>query len=293
MRLLFIILAIIVGGIYYFAEYKADEIARSIIESKATEFAKRPIKIESLKIDFLKERLTFKDIVIQNNDGYDGNLVEIKDLVFITDLATLSQPVVRVKVLSLKGIKFQYKVEIKDGTLIDKIKFLVKAFESSGQGLGGLGQDSNVQKPIDKDFLIKKLLINDLSAQVISNDGQINEIAKMNNMEFQNVGTTEDANQFKDVAKIIGINIVKTVTEEVLEYTTFKTLEDKLKNAVKGKILRGLGGNQSTDNKTILDGLLGGDKKPKIDKSLLDGLLKGNKEDILKKLDNHLKGKQN
>jgi hypothetical protein len=289
MRLLFIILVMIVGGIYYFTEYKADEIARSIIESKATEFAKRPIKIKSLKIDFLKERLTFKDIVIQNNDGYEGNLVEIKDLVFITDLATLSQPVVRVKVLSLKGIKFQYKVEIKDGTLVDKIKFLVKAFESSEQGLGGLGQGSSTQKPIDKDFLIKKLLINDLSAQVISNDGQINEIAKMNNMEFQNVGTTEDANQFKDVAKMIGINIVKTVTEEVLVYTTFKTLEDKLKNTIKGKILRGLGGNQPAGNKTILDGLLGGDKKPKIDKSLLDGLLKGDKGDILKKLDKHLK----
>ena len=273
MRVLFVLLALIIGGLYYFTEYKADEIARSIIESKATELAKRPVKIKSLKIDFLKERLTFKDIIVENNDGFEGNLVEIKDLVFITDLQTLAKPIVQVKVVSIKGIKFQYKVQIQNGTLIDKIKFLVKAFEGAKGSMGSIGSDQDIQKPIDKDLLIKKLIISDLSAHVISNDNQINEFAKMNDMEFLNVGTTKDANQFKDVAKMIGVNIVRKVADDVLDYTTFKTVEDKIKKALKGKIFKGMGkGNQ-----------------PKIDKSVLDSLLKGNKEDILKKFDKLLK----
>jgi len=48
MRFFIILITLIIGGVYLFAEFKADDIAKNIIENKATEAAEREVKIENL-----------------------------------------------------------------------------------------------------------------------------------------------------------------------------------------------------------------------------------------------------
>ena len=86
MRFFIILITLIVGGVYFFAEFKADDIAKNIIESEATKAAEREVKIDNLKIDFLKEQVTLKNITIKNNDGFPGDLLKIKDVKIIANL---------------------------------------------------------------------------------------------------------------------------------------------------------------------------------------------------------------
>ena len=56
MRFFIILITLIVGGVYFFAEFKADDIAKNIIESEATKAAEREVKIDNLKIALIKDK---------------------------------------------------------------------------------------------------------------------------------------------------------------------------------------------------------------------------------------------
>lgn len=278
MRFVLIFLFLVIGGGYFFAEYKADEIARSVIEAKVTEITKRPVLIQSMKIDFLKERVTFNNITVKNNDGFPGSLLEVKKLIIMTDLQSLAKETVVIKEVILSGSKFQYKVEVRDGRIIDNLDLINQALSSgktdiSKTGILGSGKQFP-QKKIDKNFLIKKLLINNTDAHVVSNNLKINAIVKLNDMEFRNVGNSKNANHFKDVGALILTNIVSKVKNEVLRKTALKKFNDKINSIL---------------NKEIIGNSKNKDIKNDEEKSILDGLLKSNKEDILKKFDKLLK----
>lgn len=275
MRFFIILITLIVGGIYFFAEFKADEIAKNIIESEATKAAEREVKIDNLKIDFLKEQVTLKNITIKNNDGFPGDLLKIKDVKIITNLKSVISDTVEIKLVDLNGINFQYKVLIRNGQIVDNLSLINQALkqERSGQGKSSKNDKIYPAKEKDKNFLIKKLVFKNAYAQVISEDLKINTNTRLSNMEFLNVGNTKNANHFKDVVAMILTNIVSKVQNDVLKQKIKQKFESKLKDILNKNIL----GSQEVPNQK-------GDKK-----NILNDLLKGNKDDLLKKFDKLLK----
>lgn len=275
MRFFIILITLIVGGIYFFAEFKADEIAKNIIESEATKAAEREVKIDNLKIDFLKEQVTLKNITIKNNDGFPGDLLKIKDVKIITNLKSVISDTVEIKLVDLNGINFQYKVLIRNGQIVDNLSLINQALkqERSGQGKSSKNDKIYPAKEKDKNFLIKKLVFKNAYAQVISEDLKINTNTRLSNMEFLNVGNTKNANHFKDVVAMILTNVVSKVQNDVLKQKIKQKFESKLKDILNKNIL----GGQGVPNQK-------GDKK-----NILNDLLKGNKDDLLKKFDKLLK----
>ena len=275
MRFFFILITLIVGGVYFFAEFKADDIAKNIIESEATKAAEREVKIDNLKIDFLKEQVTLKNITIKNNDGFPGDLLKIKDVKIITNLKSIISDTVEIKLVDLNGINFQYKVLIRNGQIVDNLSLINQALkqERSGQGKSSKNDKIYPAKEKDKNFLIKKLVFKNAYAQVISEDLKINTNTRLSNMEFLNVGNTKNANHFKDVVAMILTNIVSKVQNDVLKQKIKQKFESKLKDILNKNIL----GGQGVPNQK-------GDKK-----NILNDLLKGNKDDLLKKFDKLLK----
>ena len=275
MRFFIILITLIVGGIYFFAEFKADEIAKNIIESEATKAAEREVKIDNLKIDFLKEQVTLKNITIKNNDGFPGDLLKIKDVKIITNLKSVISDTVEIKLVDLNGINFQYKVLIRNGQIVDNLSLINQALkqERSGQGKNSKNDKIYPTKDKDKNFLIKKLVFKNAYAQVISEDLKINTNTRLSNMEFLNVGNTKNANHFKDVVAMILTNVVSKVQNDVLKQKIKQKFESKLKDILNKNIL----GGQGVPNQK-------GDKK-----NILNDLLKGNKDDLLKKFDKLLK----
>lgn len=275
MRFFIILITLIVGGIYFFAEFKADEIAKNIIESEATKAAEREVKIDNLKIDFLKEQVTLKNITIKNNDGFPGDLLKIKDVKIITNLKSVISDTVEIKLVDLNGINFQYKVLIRNGQIVDNLSLINQALkqERSGQGKSSKNDKIYPAKEKDKNFLIKKLVFKNAYAQVISEDLKINTNTRLSNMEFLNVGNTKNANHFKDVVAMILTNVVSKVQNDVLKQKIKQKFESKLKDILNKNILGGQGAP-----------IQKGDKK-----NILNDLLKGNKDDLLKKFDKLLK----
>ena len=275
MRFFIILITLIVGGVYFFAEFKADDIAKNIIESEATKAAEREVKIDNLKIDFLKEQVTLKNITIKNNDGFPGDLLKIKDVKIITNLKSVISDTAEIKLVDLNGINFQYKVLVRNGQIVDNLSLINQALkqERSGQGKSSKNDKIYPAKEKDKNFLIKKLVFKNAYAQVISEDLKINTNTRLSNMEFLNVGNTKNANHFKDVVAMILTNVVSKVQNDVLKQKIKQKFESKLKDILNKNILEGQGApNQKGDKKNILN-----------------DLLKGNKDDLLKKFDKLLK----
>ena len=275
MRFFIILITLIVGGVYFFAEFKADDIAKNIIENEATKAAEREVKIDNLKIDFLKEQVTLKNITIKNNDGFPGNLLKIKDVKIITNLKSVISDTVEIKLVDLNSINFQYKVLIRNGQIVDNLSLINQALkqERSGQGKSSKNDKIYPTKEKDKNFLIKKLVFKNAYAQVISEDLKINTNTRLSNMEFLNVGNTKNANHFKDVVAMILTNVVSKVQNDVLKQKIKQKFESKLKDILNKNILGGQGAP-----------IQKGDKK-----NILNDLLKGNKDDLLKKFDKLLK----
>lgn len=275
MRFFIILITLIVGGVYIFAEFKADDIAKNIIESEATKAAEREVKIDNLKIDFLKEQVTLKNITIKNNDGFPGDLLKIKDVKIITNLKSVISDTVEIKLVDLNGINFQYKVLIRNGQIVDNLSLINQALkqERSSQRKSSKNNKIYPAKEKDKNFLIKKLVFKNAYAQVISEDLKVNTNTRLSNMEFLNVGNTKNANHFKDVVAMILTNVVSKVQNDVLKQKIKQKFESKLKDILNKNIL---GGQRAPNQK--------GDKK-----NILNDLLKGNKDDLLKKFDKLLK----
>ena len=278
MRFFLIVIFLLVGGTYFFAEYKGDEIAKKIIENKATEITKKKVSIDNLDIQYLNEKIIFKDLVVKNSDGFPGNLLKIKNLEIITNLKSITTDTVEVKSILLNGINFQYKVIVNNGQVIDNLSAINKilkqestARKSSNQNNSKKENNQSLQKEeFSKNFIIKKLKITNAYAEVISEDLKINTNTKLSDMEFLNVGNTNNSNHYKDVATMILTNVIYKVKNDVLSQKVQQKLEDKLKDVLNKKL-----GIPTEDNK---------DKK-----NILNDLLKGNKEDLLKKFDKLIK----
>ena len=275
MRFFIILITLIVGGAYFFAEFKADDIAKNIIESEATKAAEREVKIDNLKIDFLKEQVTLKNITIKNNDGFPGDLLKIKDVKIITNLKSVISNAVEIKLVDLNEINLQYKVLIRNGQIVDNLSLINQALKQERSGKGKSSKNDKIYpaKEKDKNFLIKKLVFKNAYAQVTSEDLKINTNTRLSNMEFLNVGNTKNANHFKDVVAMILTNVVSKVQNDILKQKIKQKFESKLKDILNKNIL----GDQGAPNQK-------GDKK-----NILNDLLKGNKDDLLKKFDKLLK----
>ena len=278
MRFFLIVIFLLVGGTYFFAEYKGDEIAKKIIEDKATEITKKKVSIDNLDIQYLNEKILFKNLVVKNSDGFPGNLLKIKNLEIITNLKSITTDTVEIKSILLNGINFQYKVIVNNGQVIDNLSAINKILKqesavrkSSNQNNSKKENNQSLQKEeFSKNFIIKKLKITNAYAEVISEDLKINTNTKLSDMEFLNVGNTNNSNHYKDVATMILTNVIYKVKNDVLSQKVQQKLEDKLKDVLNKKL-----GIPTEDNK---------DKK-----NILNDLLKGNKEDLLKKFDKLIK----
>jgi hypothetical protein len=278
MRFFLIVIFLLVGGTYFFAEYKGDEIAKKIIEDKATEITKKKVSIDNLDIQYLNEKILFKNLVVKNSDGFPGNLIKIKNLEIVINLKSITTDTVEVESILLNGINFQYKVIVNNGQVIDNLSAINKILKqesavrkSSNQNNSKKENNQSLQKEeFSKNFIIKKLKITNAYAEVISEDLKINTNTKLSDMEFLNVGNTNNSNHYKDVATMILTNVIYKVKNDVLSQKVQQKLEDKLKDVLNKKL-----GIPTEDNK---------DKK-----NILNDLLKGNKEDLLKKFDKLIK----
>jgi exonuclease I len=237
MRKLFF-LFLIIGIVYVSSEVFLDNFAKNYIEKKGSNIVERKLNIDDLKINFINQEIILEDVTIQNNKNFPGDLLKIKKIRILINANTLMSETVEAKIIEIDGIDFYYQVLVKNGQVIDNLSLI-------NQALKAINNNKVEEKKIypkkkkDKNFIIKKLILKNSNANVISKELKINTKTKLSNMEFLNVGNSKRANHFKDVFAMILTNVISKVQNDILTQKIQQKFENKLKN-LKQDILKDL-----------------------------------------------------
>jgi len=151
---------------------------------------------------------------------------------------TLMSETVEAEIIEIDGIDFYYQVLVKNGQVIDNLSLIKQAIKAIHNNKV---EEKKIypKKKKDKNFIIKKLIIKNSNANVISKELKINTKTKLSNMEFLNVGNSNRANHFKDVFEMILTNVISKVQNDILTQKIQQKFENKLKN-LKQDILKDL-----------------------------------------------------
>ena len=237
MRKLFF-LFLIIGSIYVSSEVFLDNFAKNYIEKKGSNIVERKLNIDDLKINFINQEIILEDITIQNNKNFPGDLLKINKIRILINANTLMSETVEAKIIEIDGIDFYYQVLVKNGQVIDNLSLINHALKAINNNKV---EEKKIfqKKKKDKNFIIKKLILKNSSANVISKELKINTKTKLSNMEFLNVGNSKRANHFKDVFAMILTNVISKVQNDILTQKIQQKFENKLKN-LKQDILKDL-----------------------------------------------------
>lgn len=237
MRKLFF-LFLIIGIVYVSSEVFLDNFAKNYIEKKGSNIVERKLNIDDFKINFINQEIILENITIQNNKNFPGDLLKINKIRILINANTLMSETVEAEIIEIDGIDFYYQVLVKNGQVIDNLSLI-------NQALKAINNNKVEEKKIypkkkkDKNFIIKKLIIKNSNANVISKELKINTKTKLSNMEFLNVGNSNRANHFKDVFEMILTNVISKVQNDILTQKIQQKFENKLKN-LKQDILKDL-----------------------------------------------------
>ena len=237
MRKLFF-LFLIIGSIYVSSEVFLDNFAKNYIEKKGSNIVERKLNIDDLKINFINQEIILEDITIQNNKNFPGDLLKINKIRILINANTLMSETVEAKIIEIDGIDFYYQVLVKNGQVIDNLSLINNALKAINNNKV---EEKKIfqKKKKDKNFIIKKLILKNSRANVISKELNINTKTKLSNMEFLNVGNSNRANHFKDVFAMILTNVTSKVQNDILTQKIQQKFEKNLKN-LKQDILKDL-----------------------------------------------------
>tara|TARA_B100000941_G_C28495018_1_gene550348 strand:+ start:1069 stop:1833 length:765 start_codon:yes stop_codon:yes gene_type:complete len=246
-----LILFLFIGGVFVVSEILLDDIVKNYIEKKGSKIVERKLSIGDFKINFFKEEIILKNISIENNKNFPGDLLKIDKVKILVNFKTLMSETVEANLVNINGVNFYYQVIIKNGQIIDNLSLINQALKKENQTKDKPDKIFPKKKK-DKNFVIKKIVFLNSNAKVISEDLKINTNTKLSNMEFQNVGNSKNANHFKDIFAMILGNVISKVRNDILTQKIQQKFERQLKN---------------------------------LKKDILKDLLKDNPKDLLKKFD--------
>ena len=231
-------LFLIIGIIYISSEVFLDNFAKNYIEKKGSNIVERKINIDDLKINFINQEIILENITIQNNKNFPGDLLKIDKIRILINANTLMSETVEAEIIEIDGIDFYYQVLVKTGQVIDNLSLIKQAIKAIHNNKV---EEKKIypKKKKDKNFIIKKLIVKNSIANVISKELKINTKTKLSNMEFLNVGNSNRANHFKDVFEMILTNVISKVQNDILTQKIQQKFENKLKN-LKQDILKDL-----------------------------------------------------
>ena len=210
---LFVFFTLIVGGTYFFLEYYADKFAKEILEEKLSKVIDRDVNIDDVNTNFLDEEIIITNLIVNNNENFNGNLIKIDKIKILINLKTVTDETVELKLVDIDGVKFNYIVLIKKGKIIDNLSLINQVLKNENDNKEKYFNEKKIypKKKTDKNFIIRKLNIKNSYSYVTSRQLNIETKTSLGNMEFNNVGNSKDAHHFKDVLAMILTNVISKV----------------------------------------------------------------------------------
>ena len=209
-------LLIIVFSIYFLVEFIGD----------------RLIKNETLNINYLRGEAKGKNISLLNKK-FDGYLLKIDFIVVDLDTFSIFSNDIIINNVLLENIKVNYYFNFSEQIISDNVRYLKEDLENK-----------NTYSQSNKYFNIKNLDAKNISLSAFSPNLNIEKTIRLNDMNFNNVGNTNESKDYKDILKDIFKDTSEIVKQKIfnenflekLENFDSNKLEDKVKDKLKNKL---------------------------------------------------------
>ena len=232
MKKFLISLLIIVFSIYFLVELIGDRLIKNILERNISSTLNRDVSIEKLNISYLNGEAKGKDISLLNKK-FDGYLLKIDSIVVDLDAFSIFSNDIIINNVLLENIKVNYYFNFSDQIISDNVRSLKEDLENK-----------NTYSQSNKYFNIKNLDAKNISLSAFSPNLNIEKTIRLDDMNFNNVGNTNESRDYKDILKDVFIDTTEIIKEKIfnenllekLENFDPNQLEDKVKDKLKNKL---------------------------------------------------------
>ena len=232
MKKFLISLLIIVFSFYFLVEFIGDRLIKNIFEGNISSTLNRDVSIEKLNINYLSGEARGKNISLLNKK-FDGYLLKIDSIVVDLDAFSIFSNNITINNVLLENIKVNYYFNFSDQIISDNVRSLKKDLENK-----------NTYSQSNKYFNIKNLEAKNISLSAFSPNLNIEKTIRLDDMNFNNVGNTNESRNYKDILKDVFIDTTEIIKEKIfnqnfldeLENFDSNNLEDKVKDKLKNKL---------------------------------------------------------
>ena len=232
MKKFLISLLIIVSSTYFLVEFIGDRLIKNILQKNISSTLNRDVSIEKLNINYLSGEARGKDISLLNKK-FDGYLLKIDFIVVDLDAFSIFSNDIIINNVLLENIKVNYYFNFSDQIISDNVRSLKEDLENK-----------NTYSRSNKYFNIKNLDAKNIYLSAFSPYLNIEKTIRLDDMNFYNVGNTNDSRNYKDILKDVFIDTTEIIKEKIfnenfldkLENFDPNQLEDKVKDKLKNKL---------------------------------------------------------
>ena len=222
------LIIIFIIAFYILIEFVGDKLIKNILESNISASLNRDVSIDKLNIDYLNGQANAKGINLLNKN-FDGYLVRIDSIKVDLDAFSIFSNDVIINDVLLDNIKVNYYFNFSDQIISDNVRSLEQELKNKTSY-----SNSN------KYFNIKSLNAKNISLSAKSPSLNFEKTINLNDMNFNNIGNTNQSKNYKDVLKEVFNDTVDLVKEKVVSGNILDKLEnfnpEEIENKVKDKL---------------------------------------------------------
>ena len=225
-----------------FLSYRVDKIVKNLIIDQGTQALGQQVSVGKIDTSILGSSIKISNIEIKNLDGFKNkNIIQIKNINVNFAFTSLFKDTIVINDINIDGATLYYEVSINNKEVKDNVSLFKPALKNSASSSSKEIEASkelepkNQSKKKNKDFLINQLTINNTKINAFSEFLDINKDINLNKMSFNNVGTAEKSNKFKEVLQMVFANVLLNINNEVIQGDLKNKIKDKVKN-LKNKI---------------------------------------------------------
>tara|TARA_A100001234_G_C12602430_1_gene375682 strand:- start:154 stop:867 length:714 start_codon:yes stop_codon:yes gene_type:complete len=213
---------------YILIEIVGDRFIKGVLESNISNSLSREVTIEKLSIDYLSGEAQAEKIKLLNKK-FDGSLAEVERVKVNLDAFSIFSNDISINDVQLSNINLNYYFKFSDRITSDNLRNLQKDLEFK-----------NTNSQSNKFFNIKNLDAKNINLAVLSPDFDFEKTFSINDMNFKDIGNTEDSKNYKDILKKVFKDMVVDVREKIMSNNLLDTLEnlniEEIENKVKDKL---------------------------------------------------------
>ena len=218
------VLIFLIITIYVLVEFIGDNIIKRSLENNITSTLDRQTTIGNLNINYLSGSAEIEDLKIQNKD-FPGHLILLKTASAKLNTSSIFGDKIEIDEILINGVNLSYYFVVNNKMKInDNVKSLQKTLNK------GSSTSSSSKK-----FIIKNLKLDNIVISAKSEKLNLDKSINFENLEFKNIGNTNDSKDYKTVLKETMNKVMKDMKNKVLSGNVGNAL-NKVKNIDQNKI---------------------------------------------------------